>query len=92
MVLDCGGGTIDIAAHRVTSASPLMLKEIEEPTGGAWGSTVVDSKFKAFLKVRRAHQPSVLSVSRNLNPSGVIKWFTRRTLRAKNTVGVALST
>ncbi|CAN0016294.1 unnamed protein product, partial [Sphacelaria rigidula] len=50
MVLDCGGGTIDVTTHEVIGASPLELKEVEEPTGGPWGSTVVDSKFKAFLK------------------------------------------
>ncbi|CAN0007030.1 unnamed protein product, partial [Sphacelaria rigidula] len=49
MVLDCGGGTIDITAHEVIKASPLELKEVEEPTGGPWGSTIVDAKFKAFL-------------------------------------------
>lgn len=51
MVLDCGGGTIDITTHHVKSSSPLALEELHEPTGGPWGSTMVDAKFKDFIKV-----------------------------------------
>lgn len=52
MVLDCGGGTIDITSHLVESADPLQLSELAEPCGGAWGSSIVDARFKAFLQVR----------------------------------------
>ena len=52
MVLDCGGGTIDITSHLVESSDPLQLSELAEPCGGAWGSSIVDSRFKAFLQVR----------------------------------------
>lgn len=51
MILDCGGGTIDITTHQVVETAPLSLKELNEPTGGPWGSTVLDAKFKQFLKV-----------------------------------------
>ncbi|CAM9661479.1 unnamed protein product [Ascophyllum nodosum] len=50
MVLDCGGGTIDITSHLVESSDPLQLSELAEPCGGAWGSSIVDSRFKAFLQ------------------------------------------
>ncbi|CAM9333055.1 unnamed protein product [Ectocarpus fasciculatus] len=50
MVLDCGGGTIDITTHHVVSTGPLGLEELEEPAGGPWGSTTADVKFKLFIK------------------------------------------
>ncbi|CAM9121151.1 unnamed protein product, partial [Sphacelaria rigidula] len=50
MVLDCGGGTIDITSHLVESAEPLQLSELAEPCGGAWGSSIVDARFKSFLQ------------------------------------------
>eukprot|EP00903_Cladosiphon_okamuranus_P021516 g19780.t1 len=50
MVLDCGGGTIDITTHHVVSTEPIGLEELEEPCGGPWGSTVADVKFKEFMK------------------------------------------
>lgn len=71
MVLDCGGGTIDITTHHVVKTDPLGLEELEEPLGGPWGSTTADAKFKQFTKVgdglerytersraRRAHKTS----------------------------------
>ena len=33
MVLDCGGGTVDITMHRVEKTDPLRLSEVREPTG-----------------------------------------------------------
>ena len=41
------GGTADITAHEVTTDG--TLKELVEPTGGAWGGTVVDSAFNEML-------------------------------------------
>ena len=50
MVLDCGGGTIDITTHEVVSMNPLRLKELLPPTGGPWGSTCVDNEFLKWCK------------------------------------------
>ena len=50
MVLDCGGGTVDITTHRCLSKSPFRLRELTRPAGGDWGSTKVDAEFAAFLK------------------------------------------
>jgi len=49
MILDCGGGTVDITMHQAASVSPLKLDEIETPSGGPWGSTKVDASFSAFV-------------------------------------------
>jgi molecular chaperone DnaK (HSP70) len=50
MVLDCGGGTIDITAHQVTSLMPLKMKAITIPSGGDWGGDYVNVEFKKFLR------------------------------------------
>jgi hypothetical protein len=50
MVLDCGGGTVDITVHEVISVSPLKLKSIAVPSGGNWGGDYVNVEFKKFLR------------------------------------------
>eukprot|EP00903_Cladosiphon_okamuranus_P013447 g12524.t1 len=50
MILDCGGGTVDITTHEVLSMNPLRLKELLPPTGGAWGSTCLDEEFRNWCE------------------------------------------
>ncbi|CAN0232301.1 unnamed protein product, partial [Ascophyllum nodosum] len=50
MIIDCGGGTVDITTHEILSSKPLRLKEVLPPTGGPWGSTCVDNAFKGWLR------------------------------------------
>ena len=50
MVLDCGGGTVDITVHEVIGVQPLSMKAIAVPTGGDWGGDYVNLEFKKFLK------------------------------------------
>jgi hypothetical protein len=38
MVVDCGGGTVDITVHEMDSESG-KLKELYKATGGPYGST-----------------------------------------------------
>ncbi|KAK3594913.1 hypothetical protein CHS0354_020570 [Potamilus streckersoni] len=47
MVLDAGGGTIDITVHEVMTGG--KLKELHKASGGAWGGTQVDEAYKQFL-------------------------------------------
>ncbi|CAM9285911.1 unnamed protein product, partial [Hapterophycus canaliculatus] len=50
MILDCGGGTVDITTHDIISVHPtLRLREILAPTGGPWGSACVDEEFTKFV-------------------------------------------
>ena len=52
MVLDCGGGTIDITIHRVSEKLPnLCLDEMKASTGGPWGSTFVDACFVHMIEL-----------------------------------------
>lgn len=50
MVVDCGGGTVDITVHKVATQDPLVMDGICEPTGGMWGGMFVDCQFERFLK------------------------------------------
>ncbi|CBJ25647.1 Heat shock protein 70 [Ectocarpus siliculosus] len=50
MVIDCGGGTVDITAHKIISVEPLTLEEVAAPDGGLFGSTRVDNAFRVWLK------------------------------------------
>lgn len=50
MILDCGGGTVDITTHEVLRRSPLSLKEILAPTGGPWGAICVDNAFRDWFR------------------------------------------
>lgn len=47
LVLDAGGGTVDITVHEVMRGG--QLKELHKASGGAWGGTKVDDAFIAFL-------------------------------------------
>lgn len=47
LVLDAGGGTVDITVHEVTKDN--NLKELEKASGGDWGGTCVDNYYKDTL-------------------------------------------
>ncbi|CAM9867376.1 unnamed protein product [Ectocarpus sp. 12 AP-2014] len=51
MIVDCGGGTVDITVHKILSINPLRLAEVAAPDGGPWGSTRVDKAFEEWLKM-----------------------------------------
>ncbi|XP_060572365.1 heat shock 70 kDa protein 12B-like, partial [Ruditapes philippinarum] len=57
LVLDAGGGTVDITVHEVTHNG--NLKELYKASGGAWGGTKVDEAFEEFLS--RIVGPEVIS-------------------------------
>ena len=55
MIVDCGGGTVDIAVHRwerstVNNTVQLYVDEVHKVHGGPCGSFAVNKKFKIFLK------------------------------------------
>ncbi|XP_033742410.1 heat shock 70 kDa protein 12A-like isoform X1 [Pecten maximus] len=47
LVLDAGGGTVDITVHEVQSDG--SLKELDKASGGSWGGTKVDESFRQML-------------------------------------------
>ncbi|KAK3600518.1 hypothetical protein CHS0354_028718 [Potamilus streckersoni] len=48
LVLDAGGGTVDITVHEVLHGG--HLRELFKANGGPWGGTTVDKAFKDFLE------------------------------------------
>ncbi|XP_033742407.1 heat shock 70 kDa protein 12A-like [Pecten maximus] len=48
MILDCGGGTIDLTIHEVQDGG--ALKELHRANGGDWGGTSVDKEFEQLLQ------------------------------------------
>ena len=47
IIIDAGGGTVDIACHRISE--PFHMEEIHLPTGGPYGSTKIDLQYRRFL-------------------------------------------
>ena len=50
LIVDIGGGTVDISAHCVEKGLEPQIKVILPPTGNDCGGTKVNKKFKEFLK------------------------------------------
>ncbi|KAG9276847.1 heat shock 70 kDa protein 12A-like [Astyanax mexicanus] len=48
MVVDCGGGTIDITVHEVMEGG--LLKELHKVSGNNMGGQTVDKNFREFLR------------------------------------------
>jgi hypothetical protein len=47
IVVDCGGGTVDLTVHEMESSG--TLKELYKASGGAWGAIGVDREFESLL-------------------------------------------
>ncbi|CAC5387220.1 unnamed protein product [Mytilus coruscus] len=47
LVLDAGGGTVDIAIHQIKENG--RIQELHRANGGDWGGTKVDQEFKQLL-------------------------------------------
>ena len=50
MVVDCGGGTVDITVHEISNKEG-HLKEVFKATGGPYGSTSTDLQIQALLEI-----------------------------------------
>ncbi len=50
IVVDIGGGTVDISAHRISSSTGGHVDIIHPPTGNDWGGTRVNKEFRKFLE------------------------------------------
>ena len=49
LVVDIGGGTVDISAHRVSSTPDRHLQVVHPPTGNDCGGSRVNKEFEKFL-------------------------------------------
>lgn len=49
MVVDAGGGTVDITVHGKNSAGGIV--ELHSPSGGTWGSSYINKQFEEMLEL-----------------------------------------
>jgi hypothetical protein len=49
LVVDVGGGTVDIVAYQLQENPEPHMVVLREPSGGPWGGAVVNAEFKKFL-------------------------------------------
>ncbi|KAF8462032.1 hypothetical protein BDZ91DRAFT_735753 [Kalaharituber pfeilii] len=52
VIVDCGGGTVDLISYQVTSTKPLRVDECAVGTGGLYGSTLLNREFETLVKHR----------------------------------------
>ena len=52
LVVDCGGGTVDIAAHKMTrkEGSNTFIEELAPPSGGECGGFAINDQFEMLLQ------------------------------------------
>ncbi|KAK3502989.1 hypothetical protein B0T13DRAFT_501190 [Neurospora crassa] len=50
VVVDCGGGTVDLISYKLIQAKPMIVKECVKGSGGLCGAIFVDDAFKEVLK------------------------------------------
>lgn len=50
MVVDAGGGTVDLTTYKVVTASPIVMEEVAPPDCILEGSTIVTARAKAYLQ------------------------------------------
>jgi hypothetical protein len=50
ILVDAGGGTVDIVSYQVKCLQPLELLRIGKPTGEKCGSIFIDQEFKRWLR------------------------------------------
>ena len=50
LVVDIGGGTVDISAHKVSSAADQHIQIVHPPTGNDCGGSRVNKEFERFLE------------------------------------------
>ncbi|KAJ1562454.1 hypothetical protein HK096_009536 [Nowakowskiella sp. JEL0078] len=50
IVVDCGGGTIDVTVHKVKDSQTSIVSEVFPVSGGDWGSEGIDKNFFYLLE------------------------------------------
>ena len=78
LVVDCGGGTVDIAAHKLTKTSDgnVSIEEIHQAHGGAHGGFVVNDEFEKLLERMFQLTEEGIDEFKNKYPRSWTKLFT----------------
>ena len=90
-VVDCGGGTVDIAYHSIErqDGDTIIVKELAPPSGGPYGGRLVDREFEKLLD--KVFGASFFSKLREVDPCTWMKLMSdlerRKTRYAGNKAG-----
>src|SRR5437762_1519775 len=77
MIVDCGGGTVDLTTRKLTENK--QLSEITERTGDYCGSTFIDNEFVKFLCKRLGtHAIDLLKKNHPGQFQRIVRKFCRR--------------
>nr|XP_039251226.1 heat shock 70 kDa protein 12A-like [Styela clava] len=71
MVVDCGGGTVDVTVHMIVGSK--TLQEVRAASGGAMGSVAVDAEFERLL--RDIFGDDFIEEFRRKRPAGAVDLF-----------------
>ncbi|KAH0606557.1 uncharacterized protein H6S33_003391 [Morchella sextelata] len=62
VIVDCGGGTVDLISYQVTETSPnITVKECAAGTGGLCGSTFLNGNFEKMVRSRLGERYDTMS-------------------------------
>ena len=73
LVVDCGGGTVDIAAHKMTrkQGKNPIIDELAPPSGDEWGGFAVNDQFELLLqKILKISTDVLVKLKENCS----VKW------------------
>ncbi|KAI1749158.1 hypothetical protein F4782DRAFT_533771 [Xylaria castorea] len=56
VVMDAGGGTVDIISYKVEKLEPMIVSECVEGDGALCGATFVDNAFRSLMEQRVGHK------------------------------------
>ncbi|XXG97656.1 hypothetical protein Hte_003963 [Hypoxylon texense] len=50
VICDAGGGTVDLVSYAITSLDPFLVKALTRPTGGPFGSIMLNKSFEQYIE------------------------------------------
>lgn len=56
VVCDAGGGTVDLITYEILELHNLQVKEVTEGTGGKCGSSMLNDRFRRYLKKKHGEE------------------------------------
>ncbi|CAI7646846.1 hypothetical protein N7533_009950 [Penicillium manginii] len=61
LILDAGGGTVDLISYKITSINPITMGEAVEGTGALCGAVLIDNAFQGLCRNRLGRRWTLLS-------------------------------
>ncbi|KAF7184569.1 hypothetical protein CNMCM7691_005753 [Aspergillus felis] len=63
LILDAGGGTVDLISYKIVSEKPIMMEEAVEGTGALCGGVLIDNAFQGLCRTRLGRRWALLSAN-----------------------------